>query len=178
MDLLLVIDMQNVYLPGEEWACPRMMEITENITALLDAGVPAVFTRFIAPREPVGTWRDYNREYAHINASPRLSDIIPPLKPYLDRCPVVEKSTYSSWTAQMADLARDYDRILITGVVADCCVLSTLMAVIDSGKKAVYLPDCVAGQLPEHEAAVRMIAEVYVPMHTLVMDSQTYLENL
>lgn len=177
MDLLLVIDMQNVYRPGEEWGCPRMAEITENIKSLLEAGVPAVFTRFVPPREPLGTWRDYNRDYAHINASAYLNDMVEELKPYLTSHPVVEKSTYSSWTEEVADLARDYDRVLITGVVADCCVLSTLMAVIDSGKKAIYLPDCVAGQVPQHEAAVRMIAEIYVPMHTLVMDSEEYLAS-
>ena len=36
-DLLLVIDMQNVYLPGQEWACPSMPDVTRKVRALLDA---------------------------------------------------------------------------------------------------------------------------------------------
>ena len=92
-DLLLVIDMQNVYRPGEEWGCPAFPRTVKNITTLLDAGVPAVFTRFVAPDEAVGTWQDYNRDYAHINENPYLNDLAAELKPYLDRCPLVDKST-------------------------------------------------------------------------------------
>lgn len=176
-DLLLVIDMQNVYLPGEEWGCPRFPQAVNNITALLNAGVPAVFTRFVPPSDPVGAWQDYNREYAHINESAYLNDMAAELKPYLSRYPVVDKSTYGSWTPEIARLAEGYDRILLSGVVAECCVLATLMAAMDAGKKVVYLTDCVAGQTQELERAVQSVAEVYVPMHTQVMDSQAYLSS-
>ena len=77
----------------------------------------------------------------------------------------------------MAQLAEGYDRILLAGVVAECCVLSTLMAAMDAGKKVVYLTDCVAGQSEEYERAVQKIAEIYVPMHTLVLDSTAYLSS-
>ena len=176
-DLLLVIDMQNVYRPGEEWGCPAFPRALRNITALLDAGVPAVFTRFVAPGDPVGAWQDYNRDYAHINESAWLNDLAAELKPYLDRCPLVDKSTYSSWTAEISRLAEGYERILLCGVVAECCVLATLMAAMDAGKKVVYLTDCVAGQNREFEQAVQRIAENYVPMHTLVLDSAAYLAS-
>ena len=176
-DLLLVIDMQNVYRPGEEWGCPAFPRTVKNITTLLDAGVPAVFTRFVAPDEAVGTWQDYNRDYAHINENPYLNDLAAELKPYLDRCPLVDKSTYSSWTAEVARLAEGYERILLSGVVAECCVLATLMAAMDAGKKVVYLTDCVAGQTQELEHSVQSVAEVYVPMHTLVLDSSAYLSS-
>ena len=176
-DLLLVIDMQNVYLPGEEWGCPAFPQAIKNITALLDSGVPAVFTRFVPPSEAVGTWQDYNRDYAHINESAYLNDMAAELKPYLDCYPLVDKSTYSSWTPEIARLAEGYDRILLSGVVAECCVLATLMVAMDAGKKVVYLTDCVAGQSEEYERSIQKIAEIYVPMHTLVLDSKTYLSS-
>ena len=176
-DLLLVIDMQNVYRPGEEWGCPDFPRALRNITTLLDAGVPAVFTRFVPPVDPVGTWQDYNRDYAHINENSYLNDMAAELTPYLERFPLVDKSTYSSWTAEVAELAKDYDRILLSGVVAECCVLATLMAAIDAGKKVVYLADCVAGQSDEYERSIQKIAEIYVPMHTLVMDANAYLSS-
>ena len=134
-DLLLVIDMQNVYRPGEEWGCPDFPRALRNSTTLLDAGVPAVFTRFVPPVDPVGAWQDYNRDYAHINENPYLNDMAAELKPYLERFPLVDKSTYSSWTAEVARLAEGYDRILLSGVVAECCVLATLMAAMDAGKR-------------------------------------------
>ena len=174
-DLLLVIDMQNVYLPGEEWGCPGFPQALKKITSLLDAGVPAVFTRFVSPGTPAGTWKAYNSEYAHINESAWLNDIAAELKPYLNTHPLVDKSTYSSWTAEVARLAEGYDRILLSGVVAECCVLATLMSAMDAGKKVVYLTDCVAGQEAAYEEAVQKIAGIYVPIHTLVMDSGTYL---
>lgn len=87
----------------------------------------------------------------------------------------MDKSTYSSWTAEVARLAEGYDRILLSGVVAECCVLATLMSAMDAGKKVVYLTDCVAGQEAAYEEAVQKIAGIYVPIHTLVMDSGTYL---
>ena len=37
-DLLLVIDMQNVYLPGQEWACPSIIRSSGHIRTLLDSG--------------------------------------------------------------------------------------------------------------------------------------------
>lgn len=175
-DLLLVIDMQNVYLPGEEWGCPGFPQAAKNITALLDSGIPAVFTRFVAPGDPVGAWQDYNRDYVHINESAYLNDLASELKPYLSRCPLVDKSTYSSWTVEVARLAEGYGRILLAGVVAECCVLATLMAAMDAGKKVVYLTDCVAGQSADYEDAVRKIAETYVPTHAQVMDSREYLQ--
>ena len=76
----------------------------------------------------------------------------------------------------MARLAEGYDRILLSGVVAECCVLATLMAAMDAGKKVVYLTDCVAGQSADYEDAVRKIAETYVPTHAQVMDSREYLQ--
>ena len=176
-DLLLVIDMQNVYRPGEEWGCPAFPRALRNITTLLDAGVPAVFTRFVPPVNPVGAWQDYNRDYAHINENPYLNDMAAELKPYLERFPLADKSTYSSWTAEVARLAEGYDRILLSGVVAECCVLATLMAAMDAGKKVVYLADCVAGQSDEYERSIQKIAEIYVPMHTLVMDANAYLSS-
>ena len=73
-DLLLVIDLQNVYLPGEEWACPSMPEAVKNIAKIIDAGVAekTIFTRFVSSPTPAGTWKRYNEENAKING-----DVLP-----------------------------------------------------------------------------------------------------
>lgn len=179
-DLLIVIDFQNVYLPGQEWSCPNTPEAVKNTCTLIDSGAvdSVVFTRFVAPENPVGTWNRYNLDNAQINADPYLCDMIDEIKPYLEKYPVYDKSTYTSMRVpELVEAAKKADRVLLAGVVAECCVLATLMEAIDNGYKTVYLTDCVAGQSDAHEASVRMVAEGLSPVHTEVMTSKEYMEQ-
>ena len=95
--MLLVIDMQNVYGKGQAWECERFEEADRNIRILLDhvTREEVLFTKYTAAAQPVGVWKDYNRENAAVNADPRLNDLVSDLKPYTDQYPVYEKSTYS-----------------------------------------------------------------------------------
>lgn len=183
-DLLLVIDMQNVYLPGEEWGCPSAPDAVRNICRLLDADVAehVVFTRFVPPNPAEGTWKDYNIANADINASEYLNDMMDGLKQYPAknpvRYPVYDKSTYTSCRVpEVIEIMKTAERIVLTGVVADCCVLATMMEAIDNGWKVVYLTDCVAGSTIENEEAVARIAETLSPVQTLVMSSEEYLSE-
>lgn len=179
-DLLLVIDMQNVYLPEEEWACPNVREAMKNIKNLLDreAVEQVIFTKFVKPESPSGTWNDYNTEYEAINNNPYLNDMMKGMQPYLEQWPVYEKSIYSSMRIpEVLEAARKADHVLIAGVVAECCVMATMIDAIDEGHKVIYLTDCAAGMSEENEAAVKHLAECFSPMHTMVMDSHTYLGN-
>lgn len=180
-DLLLVIDMQNVYLPGEEWGCPSAPSAVHNICRLLDVDAVkhTVFTRFVPPNPEIGTWKDYNIANADINASEYLNDIVEDLKPYLAKYPLYDKSTYTSCRVpEVTEIMKTADRIVLTGVVADCCVLATMMEAIDNGYKVVYLMDCVAGSTIENEEAVKRIAETLSPVQTLVMSSEEYLSEI
>ncbi|MDO4322525.1 MAG: isochorismatase family cysteine hydrolase [Lachnospiraceae bacterium] len=177
-DLLLVIDMQNVYRPGEEWQCPSMLRAAENIRGLLETGIieQTVFTRFTAPEHPAGAWRQYNEEYAEINGNRYLNEIIKELQPYTSKYPVYDKNVYSSFKIpELVQLASRAEHILLGGVVAECCVLATLMEAIDLGCKVIYLTDCISGQTEQNEQSIRKIAESFSPMHTLVMDSKQYI---
>lgn len=179
-DLILVIDMQNVYLPGEEWACPTAKEAARNICRLLDAE-PAehvIFTRFTAPDPAVGTWKDYNTVNAAINASAYLNDMMEELKPYLKKYPLYDKATYTSGRVpEVIEKMQQADRVVLTGVVADCCVLATMMDLIDQGCKVVYLKDCISGSTKENEEAVIRIAKTLEPVQTLVMGLEEYLHE-
>ena len=55
-DLLLVIDMQNVYLPDQPWACETVAHTKANILKLLEKYPKnqTIFTRYIAAKHPVG----------------------------------------------------------------------------------------------------------------------------
>ena len=177
-DLILVIDMQNVYLPGEAWGCPSAKEAAQNICRLLDADAAGevIFTRFVPPTDEIGTWKDYNIANADINASEYLNDMMEELKPYLEKYPLYDKSIYSSCRVpEVIEAMKTAGRSVLTGVVADCCVLATMMEAIDNGYKVVYLTDCIAGSTAENEEAVARIAATLAPVQTLVMSSGEYL---
>lgn len=180
-DLLLVIDMQNVYMPGGEWCCPSMPAAVSNTKKLIDSGTvgTVLFTKYIAPEDPVGRWAEYNSEYRAVNEDEFQCDMIDEFKPYLTDENLVIKSTYSSLTVEeIREAVLRADHVLLSGVVSECCVLATLMQAIDLGAHVVYLTDCVSGQSDENEAMVRRIAELFSPMHCIVTDSAGYLAML
>ena len=84
-DLLLVIDMQNVYTDGQPWACCGVEQAADAIRRLLDAQVcgQVMFTRFLPPENPVGVWAEYNQVNAAINADPFANAMMPEFDPYL-----------------------------------------------------------------------------------------------
>ena len=179
-DLLLVIDLQKVYADGEPWACRQTDRVCRQVGRLLASGRPAqtIFTRFDAPAQPVGRWEEYNRAFADINADPRLSELMDPVARMSKGYPVYSKSTYSSLTIpQVAAAAAAADRVLLTGVVAECCVLATALALIDAGAQVVYLKDAVAGQSAAFEERVEQILAALSPVHGCVMTVEEYLSE-
>lgn len=180
-DLLLVIDMQNVYLPDKDWACPNMINISRKIEKLLEANVvrEVIFTEFHAPDHPKGCWNSYNEEYREINENEFLNQLADPFDKLASKYTVCSKSTYSSMRIpKVCEAAARLERVVLTGVVAECCILATMMEAIDDGFQVVYLTDCIAGQNDENEAAIRKLAESFSPMHVQVMSSEQYLEEV
>lgn len=181
-DLLLIVDFQNVYLPGYDWACPSMPEAMKNTGKLLDTA-PAldyVMTKYIAPVEPIGRWAQYNEAYKEINENVFLCELAEEIAPYaVGARSVVEKSTYSSMDSDAVLAAMEGKKaIVLVGVTAECCILATMMDAIDQGYEVVYLYDCIAGQTAELEAEVRGIAEIFAPIHTTIMSSDEYLTSI
>ena len=177
-DLLLVIDMQNVYLPGQEWTCPSMERASHAIRKLLDTCQfeKVIFTKFAAPEKPQGAWKAYNEVNQAVNEDAWLNDITEEMKPYLEKGKVCEKSVYSSMKIpEVAQAVKEAGHIVLTGVVAECCVLATMMEAIDLGCSVIYLTDAISGQSEENEAKVRALAESFAPVHTIVETTDRYL---
>ncbi len=213
-DLILVIDMQNVYLPGSPWACPGMPGAADNIRRIIafkeagghsaaarsisstassissaasvsgaaasGAAARVVFTRFIADPDASYVWNDYNTENAAISNDPWMNALVSSLREEASRYPVLDKSAYSAFsipalrTAALDTCARG-GRIVLTGVVADCCVLSTAFAGIDLGCKLVYLPDACAALNETSEKATAAVLSGLSPLHVLIMPTAGYL---
>ena len=42
-DLLMVVDMQNVYLEDQPWGCIETTKVIQNIRSLIDQKIPTIF---------------------------------------------------------------------------------------------------------------------------------------
>lgn len=181
-DLLLVTDMQNVYTKGQKWACLDTEGAAERILSVICAMEQAgndqiIFTRFLADEHPEGVWKHYNEENAEVNASVWDNEMLPQFADALGRYPLYTKSVYSSLAIpEVLEAARKAERVVITGVVAECCVLSTVFALIDAGIYVVYLTDGVSGLDREKEAATELILSGLDPLHVHMMTVREYLQ--
>ena len=183
-DLLLVIDMQNAYTAEGPWTCPNMARATEQIIALIESGrfSEVVFTRFDAPQDPVGTWKDYNVINREVNEDEWMNEMVPELAPYLTQYSVFSKSTYSSMTVPEIREAAEQctargGSVVLTGVVSECCVLSTAFEAIDLGCPVIYITDACAGCSDDLEAAVVSVLAGLDYVQTTILDTAAYLEK-
>ena len=176
-DVLVVVDMQNAYLEDQCWACTKTSACAENIVALIEGGVcdNVVFTEYLAPENPVGTWVTYNEVNAEVNGDAWLNEIVDALKPYTETYPLYSKSTYSSFgNPDFKSLMARAGRIVITGVMSECCVLATAIDAIDTGTPVVYLTDACSGSTEEYEDMATAMMEFASPTHTAVMTCEEY----
>ena len=87
------------------------------------------------------------------------------------------KSVYSSYSIeQIRKAASNASCVVVTGVVAECCVLSTVMSLIDAGVYVIYLKDAVAGVNNETEEATITVLEGLAPLHLSIMTTEEYLQ--
>lgn len=180
-DLLLVIDMQNVYTGGQKWACLDTEGVAERTLSVIRVMEQAgndniMFTRFLASEHPEGVWENYNRENQEVNDSAWDNEMLPEFAQALQKYPLYTKSAYSSLAIpEVLQAAQRADRVVITGVVAECCVLSTVFALIDAGIYVVYLTDGVSGLDREKEAATELVLSGLSPLHLCMMTVKEYL---
>ena len=165
---LVVIDMQNVFAdPGSEWATPRFAEILPTVQVLAQAFAPAVtFTRFVAPAEPVGAWREYYEQwpFALVPPDSPIYDVVPE---FGETGPTVDATTFSKWGPQLAERVGT-DTMVLAGVSTDCCVMSTAVAAADAGVPVQVISDACAGVDDQgHNAALHVLG-LYGPLVRVV----------
>lgn len=179
-DLFLVIDMQNVYTDEGKWCCPATKEAALNIKRILESKngeIDVIFTRFLASSDPQGVWKEYNIENRDVNEDAFSNEMMAAFQSELEEYPLYTKSTYSSLAIpEVKKAAKEAERVVVSGVVAECCVLSTVMALIDEGIPVVYLTDAVAGIDKDTESAVELILSGLEPLHVQRMTAEEYLD--
>ena len=166
-DLLLIVDMQNVYTAGQDWACWRIQKAADSILRLLSSGAfeDVIFTRFLASESPAGVWKDYNRVNDAINRDPWKNEMMAEFAPYLKRYPLLTKSVYSSFAIpEVQKAALSADRVAVAGV--------------DMGIPILYLKDAVSGLTAESERAALDILSGFSPLHLRILSSSDYLSEV
>jgi len=163
---LVVIDMQVIFgEPGSDWFTPGYAEIEPRVVELVNAfGERVIFTRFVAPRHPVGAWKPYYEQWPFAMVAPddRLYDLMPNLP--RGRHPVVTRTTFSKWGDELAGLLGPEPTIVLAGVSTDCCVLSTALGAADAGVRVIVVSDACAGlSEADHERALAAMA-LYTPL--------------
>ena len=179
-DLLLAIDMQNVYDKGGAWECMDTAGAAENIRRVVESGAvdSAIITKYISSESPHGVWKDYNRKYRAINEDRHANELLPQIAALADRFPVYSKSEYSALCVpQVREACLRAKRVVVGGVVDDCCVLSTVFGLIDAGVYAVYLTDATSGLDKEKAAATQVVLSGLAPLHVELMSTDEYLER-
>lgn len=177
-DLLLIIDMQNVYAKGGAWECMDAAGAAENIRRIVESDTvdSAIITKFIASKNPQGVWKEYNQKYKAINEDLHANELLPQIAALAGRFPVYSKSEYSALCVpQVREACLMAKRVVVTGVVDDCCVLSTVFGLIDAGVYAVYLTDATSGLDKEKAAATQVVLAGLAPLHVRLMSTDEYL---
>jgi nicotinamidase-related amidase len=155
--LLVVIDMQRFFTAGEPWATPGFEDLIDPIGALADGfGERVVFTRFLVPEQPQGSWQAYYRMWPQVTgpAAAPLAELVPP---WTGR-PTLDAPTFSKWGPPLADRLGDH-ALVLCGVSSDCCVLATAVAAADAGASVRVVADACAGlDAAAHERALALLA--------------------
>ena len=167
--LLAVIDMQNVFAADESpWRTPGFARAVGPVRQLVGAfGVATVFTRFVAPAEPVGSWRPYYElwPFALQPADAPLWDVVDELADLAGR--TVSAPTFSKWS-ELAGLLAPGGRLVLCGVSTDCCVLSTALEAADAGAEVVVVGEACAGLDDNTHAKALEIMDLYAPLVRVV----------
>ncbi|MCW2698843.1 MAG: Isochorismatase-like hydrolase [Blastococcus sp.] len=168
---LVVVDLQRVFGdPGSPWAAPRFAEVRPPIHRLADAfGERVVFTRFLAPAEPIGAWQAYYEQFAFALQPPdsALYDLVddPAGRP------VVSATTFGKWGPDLAAVVGG-GPLTVTGVATDCCVISTVLPAADAGVPVRVVTDACAGSTDDdHDRAIRVMS-LYAPLVELTTTAQ------
>ena len=162
--------MQRVFAdPDSPWATPRFEEVVDPVARLVDAfDGRTVFTRFIAPAEPVGAWRAYYDEwpFALQPSDAPAYEIVPRFAPRTG--PTLDATTFGKWTPGLATRLGANNQLVVCGVSTECCVLSTVLGAADAGVQTLVVADACAGVSDEAHARALAVMDGYRPLVRVV----------
>ena len=156
---LMVIDLQPAFAhPDSPWFTPTLDAVAARIERLVPKfGKHVLFTRFVPPETPWGSWRPYYEK-----ASWALQPAAAPLWELDARFagrPSVGKHTFSKWGPDVRHYIGMDDVAVLCGVSTECCVLMTALAAVDDGAHVRVVADaCASKTTASHEQALAVMA--------------------
>jgi nicotinamidase-related amidase len=183
----LCVDMQNMFALDTPWRVAWLPETLPKIREIAERQPHrTVFTRFIPPartEEASGSWRRYFerwRQFTGEYIDPRWLDLVPPLAALVPPAAVVDKDTYSPFTAPaLVQLlrAREVDSLVITGAETDVCVLAAVLGAVDHGYRVVLPFDAMCSSSDRtHDALLTLYRERF-GQQIETADTATVLAN-
>src|SRR3954471_21680105 len=111
--------------PGPRGPAPRSPGVLPRIRRLVEAfGDRVMWTRFVAPTEPVGAWKEYYEQFPFALQPPDAE--IYRLVEDPGTHPVVDATTFGKWGPDLVEVVGN-GPLTVVGVATDCCVLSTVL---------------------------------------------------
>jgi nicotinamidase-related amidase len=163
---LVVIDMQNVFAdPDSAWFTPRFAEVTGPLDRLISAfGARTTFTRFVAPADPDGAWVGYYEQWPFARQPPDAA-IYKLVDHYGEHAGLtLDATTFGKWGPDLARRIQDADTLVVAGVSTECCVLSTVVAAADAGRRVVVAADACAGADDTSHAQALAVLAWFAPL--------------
>jgi len=166
--VLAVIDLQRIFAdPASGWATPNFERVVEPVRTLAEVLAPnVVFTRFVAPEKPTGSWVPYYELYPFALQPPESPEY--QLVDEFAGVPTLDKTTFSKWGAELADQVGEGGQLVLAGVTTDCCVLTTALAAADAGVFVQVVADACAGADEASHGKALDIMRLYSPMLEVV----------
>lgn len=168
-DLLVVVDMQDLFRVAESpWATPGFEELAGPIDRLRRAfDERVVYTRFIVPAEPHGSWVSYYAAFPEV-AKPERRDWLELSDPYRGWArTTLDRETFGKWCRSLKSAAGPGNAIVLCGVATDCCVISTAIPAADSGAFVRVVADACRGATPEAHERALAIMDGFAPQISL-----------
>jgi len=168
--VLALIDLQRIFAaPDSGWATPGFERVIEPTKALIELFAPqVVFTRFVAPEKPTGSWVPYYKEFPFALQSPDTDDY--QLVDEFKGARTLDKPTFGKWGPELAAAADG--RLVLGGVTTDCCVISTALTAVDAGVHVQVVEEACAGSTDDNHRKAIDIMRLYAPMLEIVSVDQ------
>ena len=158
-DWLLVIDMQPAFgSQASPWFVPGYADCAENVAGLVESFQKRVlFTRFVPPVSPQGSWRSYYDQHGFALES--FNQDLWELDPRWEGRSSIASHRFAKWR-EAAELVPANANLVICGVATDCCVLGTVLEACDEGRSVQLVSDASAAATNDlHNAALTIFAD-------------------